>query len=77
MQRLLIGHATDVELDSNGRILVPPPLRQYAGLDKKSTLIGQRSKLELWSEDHWNERRDAWIDQADTELPPELQSLSL
>ena len=35
LQRLLVGHADDVELDSAGRILVPPALRQYASLDKQ------------------------------------------
>lgn len=78
VQRLLIGHATDLQLDANGRILVPPPLRQYAGLDKKTVMLGQGNKLELWSEDHWTERRDAWLgDESGLELPPELETLSL
>ena len=33
LQRLMVGHATDLELDSHGRVLVPPKLREYAGLD--------------------------------------------
>ena len=41
IQRLLIGHATDLELDGSGRILLPQPLREYAGLDKESVLMGQ------------------------------------
>lgn len=36
LQRLLVGNASDVELDGAGRILVPPPLRQFAGLEKAS-----------------------------------------
>lgn len=39
IQRLLIGHASDVELDSQGRILLPTLLREYAGLQKKTMLI--------------------------------------
>lgn len=78
VQRLLIGHATDVELDASGRILVPPPLRQYAQLDKKTVMLGQGNKLELWSEDHWMSRRDEWLDdQSNLALPPELENLSL
>lgn len=74
-QRLLIGYATQLELDGNGRVLVPPTLREYAGLDKKLMLVGQGKKLELWSEERWM----AWIDDAgdDDEIPAEMQSLSL
>jgi MraZ protein len=78
LQRLLIGHATDIQLDGSGRILLPAPLREYAGLDKKTVLLGQGHKLELWSEEHWETQRDEWLgDQSDLEIPPELQSLSL
>ncbi len=61
MKRLLIGHATDVELDANERILIPPPLRQYAELGKKVVLIGLGKKLELWSEAAWEDGRDEWL----------------
>ncbi len=36
IQRLLTGHATDLELDANGRMLLPAPCVEYAGLDKRS-----------------------------------------
>ena len=74
-QRLLIGHATPLELDGAGRILVPQTLRDYAGLEKKLYLIGQGRKLELWSEDRWL----AWLedDDGDEEIPEEMKSLSL
>lgn len=77
VQRLLIGHATDIPLDSSGRVLITPPLRQYANLDKKTVLLGQGNKLELWSEDHWISRRDAWLEDQSGDLPPQLESLSL
>lgn len=54
LQRLLIGYATPLELDGNGRLLLPAPLRDYAGLEKKLMLVGQGKKMELWSEDGWN-----------------------
>lgn len=78
-QRLLIGYASDLEFDANGRILLPPSLREYAGLEKKIVLVGQGNKLELWSEDLWLAERDKWLLEADSEeaLPDEMLSLSL
>jgi MraZ protein len=78
IQRLLIGHATDVDIDANGRLLLPPPLREYAQLDKKSVLLGQGKKFELWSEECWTNRRDAYLnDISGDDIPDELQTLSL
>ncbi|MDK2777193.1 MAG: division/cell wall cluster transcriptional repressor MraZ [Pseudomonadota bacterium] len=79
IQRLLIGHATDLELDGSGRILLPQPLREYAGLEKESVLIGQGKKLELWSKGMWEGRRDEYLDMVSQpeQLPEELLSLSL
>lgn len=79
LQRLLIGHATECELDGNGRILVPTPLREFARLEKRVVLIGQGNKFELWDEDSWSARRDEWLAEGDSdmELPAELESLSL
>lgn len=79
IQRLLIGHATDVELDGNGRILIPPLLREYAELEKQVMLVGQGKKLEIWSEQNWESNRDDWLnkDDNDSELPPDLLAISL
>lgn len=76
MQRILIGYATPIEVDAgNGRILLPPTLREYAGLEKKLMLVGQSNKLELWSEEEWFKYLKAGDD--DDELPPEVLALSL
>jgi len=80
LQRLLIGHATESQLDSNGRVLLSQPLREFAGLQRHAVLIGQGNKFELWDEQVWNERRDGWLaeeDEEGLELPTELESLSL
>ncbi|MCG8312359.1 MAG: division/cell wall cluster transcriptional repressor MraZ [Pseudomonadales bacterium] len=80
VQRLLIGHATDVEMDANGRMVVPPLLRTYAQLDKKIMLVGQGKKFEIWSEELWNSKRDAWLEEdnlGDEALPDEMMTLSL
>lgn len=74
-QRLLLGYATSLELDANGRVLIPPTLREFAGLDKKLMLVGLGKKLELWDEETWLQAvADA---EFDDELPPEMLSLSL
>ncbi len=79
LQRLLMGHAAEVQLDGSGRILLPPPLREFATLQKKTVLIGQGNKFELWDETVWSERCDQWLEEAaqDFELSEELESLSL
>lgn len=80
IQRLLIGHATESELDSHGRILLPPLLREYAGLNKRIMLVGQGKKFELWDEEHWQKRRGEWLEEEldlDSTLPDEVKSLSL
>ena len=61
LQRLLIGHATDVEMDGQGRILLPAMLREFANLEKKLVLVGQGNKLEIWGADHWQARMDDWL----------------
>lgn len=78
LQRLLIGHAAEVEMDGSGRLLLPPPLREFAGLEKRTTLIGQSNKFELWSEDLWSERRSEWLAEDDLgDLPEEMETMSL
>lgn len=79
LQRLLIGHATECELDGAGRILLSPPLREFAGLNKGVVLIGQGNKFELWDQAAWDARRAEWLATAPgpEALPPELESLSL
>ena len=68
LQRLLIGHATDLSLDSNGRILLPGLLRDYAELDKKLVLVGQGNKVEVWSADLWAERMAHWLTEDESAL---------
>lgn len=78
LQRLLIGHATECELDGSGRILLPPPLREFAALDKGVVLIGQGHRFEVWDEATWQARRAEWLAAPDEgEMPDELGSLSL
>jgi MraZ protein len=81
IQRLLIGHATDVEMDGHGRILLPPLLREYAGLSKQAVLVGQGKKFELWDQAHWDKSRGRWLEEESNSngsaLPDEVKSISL
>jgi MraZ protein len=79
LQRLMVGYATELDLDGHGRILLPRELREFAGLDRQAILIGQGNKFELWDEDRWNQKRDQWLQAEDdgVDLPAELESLSL
>lgn len=56
LQRLLLGHAAECELDGNGRCLIPGPLRQHAGLDRKIMLVGQLNRFEIWDEGRWQQQ---------------------
>ncbi|MFQ3185046.1 MAG: MraZ protein [Marinomonas primoryensis] len=63
LQRLLVGHATDLDVDKAGRILLPAPLREFARLDKKLTILGQGKKLEIWSQEEWEAQREDYLSQ--------------
>lgn len=76
LQRLLISHATDLELDGNGRLLLPVPLRDHAGLAKKLTLAGQGNKIEIWDEAKWQAGMKLWLAEDNSELAAELEGIT-
>ncbi|HXQ31707.1 MAG TPA: division/cell wall cluster transcriptional repressor MraZ [Steroidobacteraceae bacterium] len=79
MQRLMVGHATDIELDGHGRVLLPAELRTFAGLVRDGVLLGQGNRFELWDEARWTALRDEWLkdQKLPAELSADLESLSL
>ena len=78
MQRMLVGYATEVEMDGNGRILIAPRLREFAGLDKAVSLVGVGKKFEIWNEENWEQIGSGWTGgRADEALPNPLESLTL
>lgn len=80
VQRLLLGHATEVSADSHSRLLIPLPLREFAKLDKQVVLVGQGKKFELWDKSEWDTQRETWLKEETKdgdELPPSLMSISL
>jgi len=79
LKHLLLGHASEVDLDSHGRILLPPALRELVSLEKRVILLGQGNKFEVWDEKTWNERRDQWLEETNSDdgFSDDLESLSL
>lgn len=77
LQRLLVGYADDVDIDTAGRILVPPSLRRYANLDKHVVLVGQGHKFELWDEAQWQAQTAQAIAFPADGLPSELDGFTL
>ena len=76
IKRLLVGNARDETLDSAGRLLIAPELRQFAGLDKQVWLVGLGSHFEIWSDIGWQKEQDAVFALGD-QLPPGLEDLAL
>jgi MraZ protein len=77
IQRLLVGHAEDLEIDGAGRLLISPVLREYAGLGKQVMLVGQGSHFELWSLENWKAQMEQVMSDEHLELPAELEGFSL
>ena len=80
IQRLLLGHASECQMDSAGRLLIASTLRQHAGLTKQVMLVGQFNKFELWDEENWYQQVKEDIDAQQTATEPlseRLQDLSL
>lgn len=77
IQRLLVGHAEDLEIDGAGRLLVSPVLREYAGLGKQVMLVGQGSHFELWSLENWKAQLEQVMSDENLGLPAELEGFSL
>ena len=77
MQRLLVGNASDAEIDTAGRILISPPLRQFASLSKEVILVGQGAKFELWDKEQWNLAIEIALALKVGDIPLELDGFSL
>ncbi len=76
-QRLLVGFAEELELDAQGRILVSPTLRKFAGLKKDVMLVGQGNRFEIWDVASWEEKLQLALPQASSSPPPGTEKFSL
>lgn len=79
LQRLIVGHATECDVDASHRVLLPPPLRKFAGLSKHAVLIGQGNKFELWDQETWEKMRERWIKEENklSDISNALETLSI
>ena len=79
-KQMMRGYANDCKMDSQGRILVPQELRDFADLQKQAAILGQDNRLEIWNQANWEKQRDKWLSQVgseDGEVPESLRTLSL
>lgn len=78
VQRMLLGYASEMEMDGQGRILLPTLLREHAKLGKQAILLGQGNKFELWSQEAWDQDRPDMLGQVqDLDVSGSLSTLSL
>lgn len=79
-KQMMRGYACDCQPDSQGRILLPAELRDYASISKQVVILGQGNKFELWDEATWTQQRDEWLQEVgnDNGQPSDtLKTLSL
>jgi MraZ protein len=75
---LFFGHAIPLEMDSSGRVLVPPLLREQVGIEKRVALVGATNKLELWNEETWLEmQKTLYSTRNNQAIPDKLKDISL
>lgn len=74
--RLMLAGAMDVEVDSQGRILIPDYLRKYAGLNKTAVVAGVYNRMEVWDEQEW-ERYKQKTENAADEVAEKLGELGI
>ena len=80
VQQILLGNASDCDMDKNGRILINGPLIKHANLEKSVMLVGQFRKFEIWTESAWQAQMQKGISQiqsGELELTERLLDLSL
>ena len=76
LRRQLFGNAFDTELDKQGRILVPAPLRTYAGIGEGAVVAGMNTYFEIWAKDAW-ELNQAGIAEEASAIAATLANLGL
>lgn len=78
LQHLMVGYATELDLDAANRLLLPAMHRDHAELDKRLILVGQGQKFEIWSEARWTSMSEAYLNESvDEDGSVELINLSL
>ena len=77
--RFFVGGAVEVSPDKQGRILIPPSLRSYAGLDRDVVIIGMPNRFEIWDRERWDVEVSRFEKEGfeDPELAREIDSLGI
>lgn len=77
--RFFVGGAVEVAPDKQGRILIPPSLRSYAGLDREIVILGMPNRFEIWDRERWNVEVSRFEKEGfeDPELVREIDSLGI
>lgn len=73
-RRMVFAEAASVEFDRQGRILIPPDLRRYAGLDREAVVVGMHTYIEIWSPDQW-ESQSQTMEQEGSSIAQRLATL--
>ena len=74
--RFLLGSAAEIELDDQGRFVLPTSLKDYSSISEEVVFLGLRRWVELWSQDKWTERTK-YIDEHSGEIGEKLSTLEL
>jgi MraZ protein len=78
LQHLMVGYATELDLDAANRLLLPSMHRDHAELNKRLILVGQGQKFEVWSEARWTSMTERYLNEpVDEDASVELSNLSL
>lgn len=78
LQHLMVGYATELDLDAANRLLLPAMHRDHAELDKRLILVGQGQKFEIWSEARWTSMTETYLSETvDDDASDDLINLSL
>ncbi|MCK4792757.1 MAG: division/cell wall cluster transcriptional repressor MraZ [Desulfobacteraceae bacterium] len=62
--RFTFSGAFDLEPDRQGRIILPPALRQYADIDDEVVMVGSYSHLQIWAREHWSAEKQFMAEHA-------------
>lgn len=74
--RLMLAGATDVELDTQGRVLIPDYLREYAKLKKEAVIAGLYNRMEIWDKEEWIDYKQK-TESASDEIAEKLSELGI
>jgi MraZ protein len=63
IQRFLFAGAYDIAPDKQGRFVIPPPLREYAGIESEAVIVGLEGRAEIWSKANWDKNSEITNDE--------------